>query len=150
MPLTDIEELHRIFLRQCTEEKHNVFMWAIDKYLPEAETMMKRLGYKLHARIVWDKLNGPSPAFTIRFQTEYLLWFYKPGNIVMPEKDCRGKYSTIIREGSTVHSRKPQAAYRMLEDMFRNRNKIELFARTTRAGWDCFGDEAKEADNDRC
>lgn len=150
MPLADIEELHRIFLRQCTEEKHNVFMWAIDKYLPEAEAMMKRLGYKLHAWIVWDKLNGPSPAFTLRFQTEYLLWFYKPGNIVMPEKDCRGKYSTIIREGSTVHSCKPQAAYRMLEDMFRNRNKIELFARTTRTGWDCFGDEAKEADNDRC
>ena len=68
----------------------------------------------------------------------------------MPEKDCRGKYSTIIREGSTVHSRKPQAAYRMLEDMFRSRNKIELFARTARTGWDCFGDEAKEADNDRC
>ena len=61
MPLADIEELHRIFLRQCTEEKHNVFMWAIDKYLSEAEAMMKRLGYKLHARIVWDKLNGPSP-----------------------------------------------------------------------------------------
>lgn len=75
MPLADIEELHRTFLRQCTEEKHNVFMWTIDKYLSEAEAMMKRLGYKLHARIVWDKLNGPSPAFTLRFQTEYLLWF---------------------------------------------------------------------------
>ena len=130
-----------VLLQDHTEEKHNVFMWCIDKYLPAAEAFMARLGYKLHARIIWDKLNGPAPAFTVRFQTEYLLWFYKPGKIVMPRKERRGKYSTIIREGSTIHSKKPRAAYEMLEDMFPDASKIELFARNTRDGWDGFGDE---------
>ena len=141
MPLADIEEFHERFLQEHTEEKHNVFMWCIDKYLPAAEAFVARLGYKLHARIIWDKLNGPAPAFTVRFQTEYLLWFYKPGKIVMPRKERRGKYSTIIREGSTIHSKKPRAAYEMLEDMFPDASKIELFARNTRDGWDGFGDE---------
>lgn len=148
MPLADIEEFHKRFLQDHTEEKHNVFMWCIDKYLPAAETFMARLGYKLHARIIWDKLNGPAPAFTVRFQTEYLLWFYKLGKIVMPRKERRGKYSTIIREGSTIHSKKPSAAYQMLEDMFPEASKIELFARNTRDGWDGFGDEL-EVSNDK-
>lgn len=143
MTLAEIEELHKQFLSIGTEEKHNVFMWCIDKYLCEADEFMKRLGYKRHARIIWDKLNGPSPAFTVRFRTEYLVWYYKPGKIVMPRKECRGKYSTIIREGSTVHSKKPIAAYEMLEDMFAAENKIELFARNTRDGWDCFGSEVQ-------
>ncbi len=141
MPLAEIEEFHRVFLQNNTEEKHNVFMWCIDKYLTDAEAFMAKLGYKLHARIIWDKLNGPSPAFTVRFQTEYLLWFYKPRKMVKPRKERRGAYSTIIREGSTIHSKKPKAAYEMLEDMFPNETKIELFARNPRDGWDGYGDE---------
>ena len=39
--------------------------------------MMKELGYELHARIIWDKMNGIAPAFTVRFSCKYLLWFYK-------------------------------------------------------------------------
>ena len=47
MPLADIEEFHERFLQDHTEEKHNVFMWCIDKYLPAAEEFMARLGYYL-------------------------------------------------------------------------------------------------------
>lgn len=141
MGISEIKELHEAFLTTNTTERHNVFMWAIDKYLQDAEKFMAELGYKLHARMVWDKLNGPAPAFTVRFCTEYLLWFYKPGNILMPRKECRGKYTNLIREGSREHSRKPDYAYEMLEDMFKDSEKIELFARRKRDGWDCWGNE---------
>ena len=141
MNLQDIKELHRKILSQHTEEKHNVFMWAIDKYLVEAEQIMNELGYKLHARIVWNKVTGVSPAFTVRYTCEYLLWFYKKSNILMPDKSVRGKYSTIMTEKSTKHSKKPVCAYEMLERMFPNTSKIELFARNHRIDWDCWGNE---------
>ena len=51
------------------------------------------------------------------------------------------KYTTVLREPSTKHSKKPDCAYKMLEDMFPNASKIELFARNERDGWDCFGNE---------
>jgi len=140
MSLDDISSFHKSILSKNTAETHNVFMWTIDKYLYEAERMMNRLGYKLHARIIWDKTNGIAPAFTIRFTHEYLLWFYISGRILMPVKKHRGKYTTVIRESSTIHSRKPVAAYQMIEDMFDGK-KIELFAREKRNGWDCYGDE---------
>ena len=122
-------------------EQHNVFMWTIDKFLHEAETEMAKRGYKLHTRFVWDKENGVAPAFTVRFSHEYLLWFYRPGNMLMPCKECRGKYTTVLREPSTYQSHNPICVYEMLEDMFPDAVRIELFARNTRDGWLSWGNE---------
>lgn len=140
LSMNDISNIHKQAITLCNE-KHNIFMWTIDKYLPETEQMMKELGYALHARMVWDKTNGVAPAFTVRFSHEYLLWFYKKGNILMPCEEARGKYTTILREQSTKHSKKPQCAYEMIENMFPNTTKLEMFARNYRDGWDCWGNE---------
>lgn len=61
--------------------------------------------------------------------------------MLKPTKETRGKYTTVMREPSTIHSRKPICAYEMIEDMFPNANKIELFARNKRSGWDSWGNE---------
>lgn len=59
----------------------------------------------------------------------------------MPCKDMRGKWTTVLREAATKHSRKPVCAYEMIEAMFPTAKKIELFARNTRIGWSSWGDE---------
>ena len=143
MSVEDCFKTHDPFFSQAAE-KHNVFMWTIDKFLIETEKRMADRGYKVHARFIWDKERGISPAFTVRFSHEYLIWFYKPGKMLMPRKECQGKYPTVMREMRTVHSRKPQCAYEMIEDMFPDAKKIELFARNTRDGWDCFGNEIEQ------
>jgi len=141
MSLEEIKNFHAIFFRETAAKNHNVFMWTIDKYLHDAEKIMYELGYTLHARMVWDKGNGIAPAFTVRFTHEYLLWFYPRGHMYKPNANVRGKYTTVLREKATIHSKKPDAAYEMLEAMFPEANKVELFARNIRAGWTSFGDE---------
>jgi N6-adenosine-specific RNA methylase IME4 len=140
LSLEEIKDIHRQAITLCNP-KHNIFMWTIDKYLHDTENVMKELGYELHARIIWDKTNGVAPAFTVRYSHEYLLWFYKKGNILMPCNEYRGKYTTVLRETATKHSKKPVCAYEMLELMFPNTNKLEMFARNTRDNWDCWGNE---------
>ena len=140
MSMEEIRGIHKQAMTLC-QEKHNIFMWTIDKYLHETEQMMKTLGYELHARMIWDKENGIAPAFTVRFSHEYLLWFYRKGAMLMPCKEARGKFTTILREKSTQHSRKPQCAYEMIENMFPNCRKLEMFARNERDSWDCWGNE---------
>lgn len=140
MPVSDCIKAQIPFFNAAAEN-HCIFMWSIDKFLHDAEEEMKKIGYRLHARIIWDKTNGVAPAFTVRFSHEYLLWFYKPGKMLKPRKETRGKYTTIMREKSTIHSCKPICAYEMLEDMFPEAPKIELFARNCREGWDCWGNE---------
>jgi len=123
-------------------DSETLFLWTIDKFLFEAQTMAEELGYKLHARIIWDKENGIAPAFTIRYSHEYLLWFYKtPMNKI--DKGMMGKFTTVIREKSTKHSKKPIKAYELIESLYPNLNKIELFARNRREGWDAWGNEIK-------
>lgn len=141
MNLKAISDLHKHVLSSITNEKHNVFMWTTEKYLHETEKMMESFGYKLHIRFIYSKGMGQAPAFTVRFTHEYLLWFYKPGKIVMPRKETRGKYASVFFEKPKRHSQKPAFAYEMLEDMFPGCNKIEMFARNYRDGWDCWGNE---------
>jgi N6-adenosine-specific RNA methylase IME4 len=140
MPVSDCLALHDEYF-SLLAPKHNVFMWTIDKFLHDTEAGMLKAGFKLHARIIWDKENGVAPAFTVRFSHEYLLWFYRPKCMLMPVKEQRGMYTTVIREASTIHSKKPIAAYEMIETMFPNSRKLEMFARNTRSGWESMGDE---------
>lgn len=49
MTLPEILEIHRKVATNLMNEKHNIFMWTIDKYLPETEEIMRLLGYQVHA-----------------------------------------------------------------------------------------------------
>ena len=63
-------------------------------------------------------------------------------NIILPDKDKRGAFSTVLRENSKRHhSQKPECAYQMLETFFPQAKKLELFARAERDGWDQWGNE---------
>lgn len=120
------------------------FLWTIDKYLFEAQKIGEELGYKLHARIIWDKENGVCPAFTIRFAKEYLLWMYKSPMLKI-DKNIVGKFTDVIREKSTKHSKKPEKAYQLIESLYPNQSKIELFARNRRDGWDSWGNQLENS-----
>lgn len=119
-----------------------LYLWTIDKYLFEAQRMAEELGYKLHDRIIWDKTNGIAPAFTIRHSHEYLLWLYKSPMLPI-SKEYRGKFTTVLREKATKHSKKPICAYQLIESLYPNASKIELFARYKRKGWDAWGNQIK-------
>ena len=101
-----------------------LFLWTIDKYLFEAQRIAENLGYKLHARMIWDKVTGIPAAFTVRYGHEYLLYMYK------------GKLLPV-----TKHSKKPEIAYEIIERLYPDTQKLEMYARNTRAGWDSWGNE---------
>jgi N6-adenosine-specific RNA methylase IME4 len=119
---------------------HLVFLWTVEKFLLEAEEAMLERGYKRHCRLVWDKLNGPCPGFTVRFSHEYLIWFYKP-KLIPVAKTKIGKYLTIFQERAREHSRKPDIAYRMLNQMYPSLTKMDVFSREQRRGWYQWGNE---------
>jgi N6-adenosine-specific RNA methylase IME4 len=49
--------------------------------------------------------------------------------------------SSVIHAPRREHSRKPDAAYEMIERMYPSLPKIELFARHERPGWAAWGNE---------
>ena len=139
LSLDAIKSIHKHFA-DSAKENHILFCWTIEKFLPETEKMLAELGYKLHARMIWDKTNGVAPAFTVRYSHEYLLYCYK-GKFTPVAKDQRGKFCTVFREPATTHSTKPQIAYDIIEKLYPTAEKVELFARNKREGWDSWGNE---------
>jgi len=124
-------------------EQQILFLWTIDKYLFEAQDIAESLGFKLHARMIWDKVTGIPAAFTVRYGHEYLLYMYK-GKLIPVDKDARGKIHTVFREKVSRHSKKPQIAYEIIEQLYPNLTKLEMYARNTRTGFDCWGNEVYE------
>lgn len=141
LSLIDIK--HILYKATLNAEDNNVlFLWTIDKYLFEAEQIAKELGYKLHARMIWNKVTGIPAAFTIRYGHEYLLYMYK-GKLLQVAKEERGKIHSVFTEKVEKHSKKPKIAYEIIERLYPNAYKLELFAREKRVGWDSWGNEVE-------
>jgi len=141
IPLDEIRK-HFYSVYDYTEKDSILFLWTIDKYLWEAEQLAKELGYKLHARMVWNKVTGIPAAFTIRFGHEYLLYFYR-GKFLPVAKEERGKIHSVFTEQVKRHSQKPEIAYQIIERLYPNTNKLEMYARNKRNGWDVWGNEVE-------
>ena len=143
LPLSEIMAIHAGFMKYAADD-HLFFLWTIDKFLHDSEHMMAELGYRLHARLIWNKANGVAPCFSVRFSHEYLLFLYR-GKFRPVASSEKGKIMTVFEERPTGHSRKPKISYGIIERLYPNARKLELFARRERAGWDAWGNEVENA-----
>ena len=126
-----------------------LFLWTIDKYLFESQKLAEDLGYKLHARMIWDKITGIPAAFTVRYSHEYLLYMYK-GKLIPVAKQERGKIRTVFCEKVKRHSQKPDISYSIINRLYPDLKKLELYARREIDGYDVWGNEVpvrKEEEN---
>ena len=145
-PVCSLEEIKE-HLAQATSltsgENSILFLWTIDKYLFEAQKIAEELGYKLHARMIWDKVTGIPAAFTVRYGHEYLLYMYK-GKLTPVATEERGKIHTVFREQVKRHSQKPEISFEIINRLYPGARKLELYARTERDGYDCWGNEVNK------
>jgi N6-adenosine-specific RNA methylase IME4 len=141
LSLDDIK-IHLEEFNKLTTDNSVLFLWTIDKYLFEAQKIAEDLGYKLHARMIWNKVTGIPAAFTIRYGHEYLLYMYK-GKLIPVAKDMRGKIHSVFTEQVTKHSKKPEISFKIIEELYPELVKIELYAREKRDGWLSWGDQIK-------
>lgn len=145
-PVCSLEEIKE-HLAQATSltsgENSILFLWTIDKYLFEAQKIAEELGYKLHARMIWDKITGIPAAFTVRYGHEYLLYMYK-GKLTPVATEERGKIHTVFREQVKRHSQKPEISFEIINRLYPSARKLELYARAERDGYDCWGNEVNK------
>ena len=78
----------------------------------------------------------------VRQQHELLL-IGKRGLGIVPDPSTLS--SSVIEATRRGHSRKPDEAYEIIERMYPELPKIELFARQTRPGWEAWGNEVGTA-----
>jgi N6-adenosine-specific RNA methylase IME4 len=109
--------------------------------LPDALSVMAAWGFAYRSHCIWDK-GRTGTGYWFRQQHELLLVGAR-GNVPAPTPGEQG--SSIIRASPSAHSQKPEAAAKMIEAMFPHTEKLEMFARALRDGWDVFGNEVPMA-----
>lgn len=115
-----------------------LFMWATSPKLAEAMSVLKAWGFIYRTCAVWVK-DKIGMGYYFRQQHELLLVATK-GNIPVPQPSAR--VSSIIEGKREKHSAKPEYVYGIIESMYPEFDKCELFQRTPRKGWHGWGNQA--------
>jgi N6-adenosine-specific RNA methylase IME4 len=119
-----------------------LFLWATVPMLPEALEVITAWGFTYRSHFVWVK-NRAGTGYWNRNQHELLLVGVR-GSIPAP---APGKqYSSVIEANVGTHSAKPFHFTEMIEELFPNLPRLEMFARgEVSGGWDGWGNEANAA-----
>jgi N6-adenosine-specific RNA methylase IME4 len=123
-----------------------LFIWAIDPLLHRAMDLIRAWGFEFKTvGFYWVKLNAKAKhdadfftglGYWTRANPEQCLMATR-GKPVRRAKDVR----RLVVEGRREHSRKPDCVRDRIERLVSG-PYLELFARETKAGWDCWGDQA--------
>jgi N6-adenosine-specific RNA methylase IME4 len=115
-----------------------LFLWATSPKLVEAMLVIEDWGFTYRTCLVWDK-ERVGMGYYARQQHELLLVATR-GSLPVPEPSNRPP-SVIRRRRDDKHSQKPTEFYEVIEKMYPEYDKLELFARESREGWDAWGNE---------
>lgn len=127
MPVSELATPHAV-----------LFLWATSPKLEEALSVVKAWGFTYRTNMVWDK-EQIGMGYYARQQHELLLIATR-GDLPVPEPSNRP--ASVLRSSRTQHSRKPDGYYTIIEAMYPEYRRIELFSRNRRDGWAAWGNQA--------
>lgn len=138
-PTMDLDEIRELPVEDLATDDAVLFMWATSPKLAEAMSVVESWGFTYRTCMVWDK-ERMGMGYYARQQHELLLIATK-GSPPAPEPSARP--SSVIREKrDNKHSRKPATFAEIIEAMYPDVPRVELFCREPREGWDAWGNEA--------
>jgi len=141
-PTRSVAEICALPVPDIATDDCLLFLWTTVVHLENAFEVIRAWGFEYRSGFVWDKVN-PGLGYWARGQHELLLVAVK-GSPPTPPVDCLSP--SVIRETRREHSRKPEASYAIIERMYPDLPKLELFARQARPGWDVWGNETGKFD----
>jgi len=132
---TSLEETKR--LRIPAADNSVLFLWATSPKLKEALSLIESWGFDYKTCMVWIK-DKIGMGYYARQKHELLLIAGR-GNLQLPDEAKRPE--SVFFADRTTHSEKPIKVYELIENMYPEYKKLEMFARQQREGWEAWGDE---------
>jgi N6-adenosine-specific RNA methylase IME4 len=136
-----LENLKSLPVGEITKKDCVIFLWAPACKLLEAASLLSAWGFLYRTHAVWLK-DHIGMGYYFRAQHEVLLLAVK-GNPPVPAE--KNRPPSVIYAPRRSHSEKPEKVYDLIEKMYPQFEKIELFARPKkrRAGWTFWGNEVR-------
>lgn len=139
-----LAEICSLPIKDIAENPCVLFLWTTDAHLEDAMSVISNWGFQYKTiGFIWNKKtkNGKQVCFMGK-------WTMKGSEICLLA--TRGVAHKLLKVFNVrqlveaergVHSQKPIEVMRRIEEMFGDVPKIELFARSKRAGWHTWGNE---------
>lgn len=142
----NIKDICAMPVKDITEDDAVLFMWATYPMLKEALQVIEAWGFTYKSiGFQWVKLNKKNG------KPFYGLGRWTRGNtepclIATKGKPTRASKSVfqLIQTPIEGHSKKPAIVRDRIIELMGGGSRIELFARQSAPGWDCWGDQAPE------
>jgi N6-adenosine-specific RNA methylase IME4 len=140
-PTMSLEEICSMPLSEITTDDAILFMWTTSPKLEEGMRVVREWGFTYRTCMVWDK-EKIGMGYYARQQHEFLLIATK-GSIPVPPPNARP--GSVVRVSRGEHSAKPVEFYEIIERMYPELPKLEMFCRSPREGWSVWGNQSKRA-----
>ena len=132
MPIEDI-----CALPVPSEKNAVLFLWTTSPQLEDSFKVINAWGFKYKSSFIWDKvLHAMGHYNSVRH--EFLLIATK-GSCT---PDVPKLFDSVVSIERTEHSRKPKEFREMIDTLYPNGNRLEMFAREAPEGWDVWGNMA--------
>jgi len=138
-PTMTLEDIKNLDIDSVVNDPGVLFLWATSPKLVEALEVMAAWGFNYRTCMCWVK-DRIGMGFYARQRHELLLIGIK-GDMITPEPPDRP--DSVIESPREEHSKKPDVVYDLIETMYPELPKLEIFARTERGGWSSWGNQVE-------
>jgi N6-adenosine-specific RNA methylase IME4 len=144
-PTMSLEAICALPVAEIAADAAVLFLWATAPLLAEAMSAIEAWGFKYIGNMIWVK-DTIGLGHWVRYQHELLL-ICKRGNI--PSPLLGSQPASVIHAPRGEHSVKPKEFAGLIERLFPDVARIELFARgEARPGWSQWGNQVEQAEYD--
>jgi len=138
-PSMTIEELCALPIKDIAQDDAVLFLWVTSPLLEECFPVISAWGFKYKTSFVWDKVKHNFGHYnSVRHE---LLLVCTRGSCTPDVKELFDSVQTIER--TEKHSEKPEEFRRIIDTIYTNGSRIELFSRSKHDGWEAWGNESE-------
>lgn len=134
--LMKLDELLTIPIEDIVENDAVLFLWATSPILEEAFDLINGWGFDYKASFIWDKIKHNMGHYN-SVRHEFLLIATKGSCL----PDNAQLFDSVISIERGRHSEKPEYFREIIDTLYSNGKRIELFSREKIEGWDSWGSE---------
>jgi N6-adenosine-specific RNA methylase IME4 len=136
-PVMAMSDICAMPVREWAEDDAVLFWWVTSPILEESVQVIKAWGFKYKASFIWDKVHHNMGHYN-SVRHEFLLVCVR-GSC---QPDVRKLFDSVQSIERTEHSKKPQEFYGIIETIYTNGDRLEIFSRQQRDGWKAYGNQS--------
>lgn len=135
-PLMTITELCEMPIRELALDDAVLFLWVTSPILKQAFDVIQSWGFEYKASFVWDKIKHNMGHYN-SVRHEFLLICTR-GSC---QPDVQKLFDSVVSVERGQHSEKPEVFREIIDTLYPEGERVELFARRHVDGWAYFGNE---------